>query len=436
MSEPTSFSLDWVFCGADTTVNAADQIGTIPDLPDGSGLVIGPESDDNPSWLAAFGADVVDDTAEFPGPTVFQLRGDPVDSDELPVPVVPAAAIPGLGSQALALGLLVESMPAVLSAMADGVVLVPVVLAQDWRMEVRLFKASAKAGPGDLCLFSSAETMERFLGEDSGAYFMVQRGAAVVGFLCRHPGEVTDLVFDPGGPNSLRIPAATMTGFLNTAQVEVAALEEVLSLESGPMAKGFDLRTGPDWGRVDCADPAQRDEQIQAVVEARTRNLPTADKESLNQDMRRSLTRAALNAAAVDGTAMFFLLTPDAVLNLVSYFHDLGPEKNGKTHLENLTESILGRTQPDKEVYEIEVSGQRMIRHTETGTVPRPEGPAPWLTIDYWIPAPDGRHMAHLNFSSPHAALKETITKLADTVAFNGVWVMEDEPDGAPRKQP
>jgi|GEM_PF-884863 len=437
MNEPGLFALNWVFSDVDGYVDPWGPAGTVPDLPCGVGLVIGPVGDEVLHWAAEWGARMVDGMAEFPGSTVFGLSGGGCpDLDVLDGPVVPVGGIPGLRSDALAMALLAGSMPGVLSALASGVVLLPVISGGGWRMEVRLFQSANGSGSGDLCLFSSVETMEEFLGEGCGACFVVQNGAAVVEFLARHDAEVADVVFDPAGPCSLRLAGATMTGLADVDQVEVAALEEVLSRWSGPAVKGYDLPLGPQWGRVDCADVARRDDQIRVLVEARTRWMGVHGAE-VASDMCSSLSRAAARAAAVGGTEMCFLWNRatdgSGSLDLVSYFHDLGQEKAGRTHLDEVEDAILDTDGPDQDVCRMAAAGGVMLRHCRPHHGGKADGRgAPGVIVDYWIPAPDGQHVAHLCFSTLDPAGKDSVTELTDELVRNGVWVIGDEPGGTP----
>jgi len=370
-------------------------------------------------------------------------------------PVTPVAATPELGSQVLSLALVVGSMAEVLQALAGDVVLVPVWPGLHGQLETRLFGTTGGDGPpgdhqpGDLCLFSSAASMERFLGENSGAYFIIQHGAAVMDFLIRHCGEVGDVVFDPAGPNSLRVACRTFTGLLNlpaavdgAPPAQLAGLSEALGAmipDSRVPVKGFDLRLDSQWGRIDCADPVRREEHVKAMVAAQTRSLGDRGA-GLRRDMRTWLSRAAERAASADATRMYFLFahTRDAAaaLSLVSYFHDFG-DAGGKSHLDQVADHLLGKADSDEEVFRIDVGGEVLLRHSWVGRGNEGLGASavPLLNIDYWLEAPDRRHVVHVCFSSPHVTVREAITKLADNVVFNGTWVTDSEPVVVPDEE-
>jgi len=429
MNKPGSFALNWVFSDVDKRVDPRGPVRMIPDMPLGIGLVAGWQEETTPDFVAQFEAHV-NGTGEFPRLAVFRLPSgdDSPDADVLDGPVVPAAGKPGLGSEALALALLAGSMPGVLSALADGLVLLPVVPGPAWRMEVRLFGAPGEEGPGDLCLFSSADTMEGFLGEGCGAYFVVQHGPAVLEFLTRHGDKVADVVFDPAGPYSLRVPVATMTGFLDRAQVEVAALEAVLSRWSGPEVKGYDLHLGPGWAHVDIKDAARRDEQIRVLMEARTRWMGDFGTE-ITKGLCSSYSVVAANAAECGGTDLYVLWKRPpqrGSLDLVSFLHDLGPTRGGKSHLDQIEESIQDRCGPDQDLLRMDLAGTTILRHCQPHSEKAPG--APGFSVDYYLPAPDGEHVAHFFFSSLDSAGKDSLTRLTDGLVLGGAWVMGDEP--------
>jgi len=433
MTEPNGFQPDWVFAPGDTNVDPNSVIRTIPEIPDGLGPVIGSVIlDDTPSPVQS-GATLASGTAQFSSTTVFRLA-EPGGAPQTwsSGSTMPVAAIRELGSQSLAAALTAGDMADVLDAMADDVVLVPVLPGPDGGMETRLFNTPDDDGTPDFCLFSSADTMERFLGHESGAYFIIQHGAAVVAFLSQHLDDVADLVIDPAGPSALRVPVATMVGFLDFTPIDPDMLE-ALSAQPNPATDvtAFQLRLDGQWGRIDCTDPVRREEQIKSLVATQTRTLDDRSA-AVRRDMRTWLSRAAEKAASSNGTRMYFLLTRTrdaaAALSVVSYFHDFGQETGGTSHLNQVADYLLGKAGPNEEVFRINVAGDTILRHTHLGHGNEDLGASevPLLNIDYWIPAPDRHHMAHVCFSSPHVVLKEPITQLADNVVFNGVWVPAD----------
>ena len=48
------------------------------------------------------------------------------------------------------------------------------------------------------------------------------------------------------------------------------------------------------------------------------------------------------------------------------------------------------------------------------------------LSIDYWLGAPDGDHVGHVCFSTPHVDARDAVMVLADNVVFNGRWVLAE----------
>jgi hypothetical protein len=353
-----------------------------------------------------------------------------------PGAVLPVAAVPELGSDALAQALAEYSLPGVLRALAYDVAVLPVVARADAAAMVRVFPAKRNgAGPYDLHVFSSAATFERALGNDAERCFIVEHGAAVVSYLVEHVDDISELVIDPAGPASMTIGAATLASFAATPADDDDAVGDDASSQpsddagNGNPIIGFDLGLDRQWGTIDIADAAARDRQIHTLVANQTRRLGDSSA-ALRREMAGWLTQAATKASEQGGAQMAFLLTHTKqaalALSVTTYFHVFGDEVDGVPHIDRIGGWLAERAKPDDEVVRIDVAGSPLMRMSGIGHGAEEVGGAgvPLLLIDYWVPAPDRTHVVLVSFSSPHIDAREAITALADNVVFNGRWVM------------
>jgi len=114
-------------------------------------------------------------------------------------------------------------------------------------------------------------------------------------------------------------------------------------------------------------------------------------------------------------------------LNVTMYWHELGPEIGGRTHLQAIIERLRARQRPGDELVGAETEAGPFVRHThlEKGAGEVGGEGIQLLVTDYWLLFPDRRGLALLSFSSPHVDLRESVQLLADNVVLRASWVME-----------
>ena len=253
----------------------------------------------------------------------------------------------------------------------------------------------------------------------------------MIEFLGEHLDDVGTLVFDAAGPAAMSLPAHVIPDLLELGGVDLADEPET----SDATAVGFRLNLDSTWSVIDLADRANRDTQIRQLVARQTRTL--GDRAAgLRRDMRARLTATVDQAARAGGAQLGFLTarTHDAAaaLNVTSYFHDLGMP-GGRSQLDRISEHLRNQGDPD-DVVDMEMAGEHLLRHTRVkhgdnsvaGDNSVGGTDVALLLLDYWLAAPDHRHVAHVSFSTPHVAARDAMTLLADNVVLNGSWVLAD----------
>ncbi len=410
----------------------------VPGLPQGVGPQIAAVSLADETTNA--GSVVVDATIVVPDVTVFRLStGLPQEANSGGVRIIPVAPLVEIGSPELGTALVQGSLPGVLQALAYDVVLLPVSVSGQGVIDTRVFAAGA--GLPTLCLFSSALVLERFLAEDGLRLFVVMHGAAVVDYLAGHLDQIGTVVFDAGSPSSLTISAADLAGFLNEGDTADAPPDRGLS-EPGEDAPqvisgvvGFDLGLGSQWGVIELGDEDRCRHQIDLLVDRQTTTL--GDNQVLvRRDLRTWLGEVVAQAAQGGGSQVGFLLartkTAAAALSVVTYCHSLGVETSGQSHVERIAAHLVGKADPDDQLVRVDTPQGPIIRHARIRQGGRRVGggQVPVLSIDYWVTGPDGDHVGHVSFSTPHVDARVAILDLADNVVFNGRWILADRVAG------
>ncbi|WP_157803809.1 hypothetical protein [Luteimicrobium subarcticum] len=239
---------------------------------------------------------------------------------------------------------------AVLRALRDGPVVVPHLTRDDGTPQVRVFPAAtplrearadatgtyAPADEGgstfDLCVFSSAATLEEFLGDDPGREFSLRRRDSLAPFLRRHGAALSRVVVDPGSPGAMAFTVAEALAALETAPAEddptglfdatgagisPEGREALASVDEpgGSRGVGLELNLPDHWALLDLEDAASR-------------------------------------AAGAGGQVMAYLALPGenaaVALQVTLYWHDLGPVTT-VSHLRRIQER-LAATDPGDEL--------------------------------------------------------------------------------------
>jgi len=423
-----------VFGEGEKTVQADAQVRVLPQIPQTLGPLIATvqianeQSRNSPPGVSSGRVDV-DESPVFRLPLA---EGGAVP-DTSSGGVMPVAAVPGVGSQTLASALAARDFPAVLEALAFDVVLLPVVMSPHESLDTRVFPSMASGSACDLCVFSSAQTMERFLGDTGERLFIIQSGAGVVDYVAHHVDALDKVVLDAAGPSSMVISARDLASFLSDDIGEDEELP-IVADDAEPVGTvvGFDLALDDQWGKVTLENPDKREHQIQRLVTEQTRVLGD-NAAPLRRDMRMWLTKVAEQASQAGGSELAFLLThtrdTGLAMSVVTYLHALGPDVGDVSHLDRILQHLVGKSAPQDAIMRIENPGGDIVRHSKIGKGNPDLGGdnVPLLIIDYWLAAPDHEHIGHVSVSTPHLNVAEAITKLADNIVLNGQWIIGEE---------
>jgi hypothetical protein len=347
---------------------------------------------------------------------------------------LPAAPLPELGSPELAVALASRDYPGVLEALAYGVAVVPVAHAADG-LEAR--GHVAEDGGLDFHIFSSAATLEAFVGDDADRAFVIRAGAAIIDFVTTRADQLSRLVIDAAGPKPMPIRVADLVAMLSVpadSEAGEAATGEAGAPELPDQIAGFDVPLDANWGVLDLTDATTRVDQIKQMVKEQTRSLSDQGA-SLRQDMRGWLARTADQAASAGGRQFAFLLARTkqaaAAVTMVSYWHELGAGVGAESPIDRLGDYLVGSAEAADELVKLSVEGDQIIRHTRTrrGNSELGGKDISLLLIDYWIAVPQAgaSSLAQVSFSTPHVSAREAILALSDSLVLAGHWVAATE---------
>lgn len=338
---------------------------------------------------------------------------------------LPVAALTELGSAELAAALAGRDYPGVLEALAYGVAVIPVLRTDDG---LQAGGVAAEDGRLGFLLFSSAVTLETYLGDAVERSFVTRAGAAIIDFVVTAAERIDRLVIDPAGPNPMVISVADLVAILSipsdgdVQEPEAAGLPDRIG--------GFEVPLDANWGALDLSDPSSRSDQIKQLVKEQTRSLSDQGA-ALRQDMRSWLGRTADQAASAGGRQFAFLLARTkqaaAAVTMVTYWHELGAGAGPGSPVDRVGDHLVDTAEAADELVRLAVGDDRVIRHTRTrqGNAELGGKDVSLLLIDYWIAVPEvgASSLAHVTFSSPHVAQKDAILALADTLVLAGNWV-------------
>lgn len=363
----------------------------------------------------------------------------------------------GAGSQFLTAALASGDRAAVGRALRDDVVVVPILERADGTPQVRVFPApEGSAAPYEVCLFSSAQALAGFLQDDPGREFSLRRRDSLVPFLRRHGAALGRVVVDPGGAHAMTFevsellaafdgeaPADDPTGLFDEsgAGISIEGLQAMATVDEsgGSRGIGIELNLPDHWAIIDLEDPETRDRQIREIVKQQTAVL--SDRGApLRRDLRERLGDVAARAAGAGGQVMAYLLLPGQevalALNLTLYWHDLGPQAGGTSHLGRIDDRLHPGLGPDDALTRTETLSGPFLRHVRVTRGAEDVGgqDVALLLIDYWAEAPGGQSVVRLAFSTPHVEIRDAMLGLTDKVLFATEWLMS-EPGADPAKE-
>lgn len=364
-------------------------------------------------------------------------------SPEEPTASIPVDAAPDVGSERLAAALAAQDVPAIGQALRHDYVVVPITRGPTGESQIAVFGGGDLDAPGsyELCLFSSAATFAAY--EAPTKEFALQQGASLAPFLEQYRETIGQVVFDPAGPHPMKASVEDVVAVLQPrvtdddvawtagAGADAGAGTGAAEDEPAPVGRAvaLDLPLGRDWATIDLDEPATIDKQVASLVKRQLRSLPA------NRVLRAQLTRwlgtSARTAAGAGGRFMAFLVrrTDEAAvaLNVTMYWHELGPEIGGRSHLQAIIERLRARQRTDDELSGAETEAGPFVRHThvEKGASEVGGEGMSVLVTDYWLLFPDRRGLTLLSFTSPHLDLRESIQLLTDNAVLGASWVLE-----------
>lgn len=352
---------------------------------------------------------------------------------------LPVAPLPELGSTALRDALVAKDVPSLLEAIAYDAVVVPIV--EGAEPSTRVFPSRFGPKPYDLLLFSSAKTLSDYLGPCAHRSFVLRHGVAVLVYLSEHLESIEDVVFDPGSEHEATTSAEGLAAFVASGgevEIPVPSDDPAADPADDPAADssvpaaflGYEINVEGPWGSIDLrAD--NRKQQIDRLVKMQTASLGD-DGALVRHQIREWLTGAADQAASGGGEQIAFLLAHHrgaaVSLSMMKYWHDLGPQVGPISHLDAIVEHLGTDSSEGEQLEHLEADGNRIVRHSRTrsGASEMGGSSVPLALADYWVACPDGRHVAHVSFSTPHVDQIDTMLTLMDNVALQLIWVTED----------
>lgn len=353
--------------------------------------------------------------------------------------ILPVAPLQSLGSRILEAAH--EDPADALEALAEEPVALPVAFDDDGVLRLIAWRADEDA-KAELNIYSSAAAVLNDFAA-TGPLFIFRHGASLVDYVGRRTDLISSVAVDPvpGGADRVVFPSELFALIRSDAE---AATEKELGgpartsapeQDGGPQSAptGFTLNLSGDWARIDLtADNAERERWIHRLVKDRTRQLSDAGA-LLRQEMRAWLDDASSQAKANGGLEFAFstarIRSVTLALSVVTYWRTIMTDNPGgafatmRAHMEE-------SSAPDDELTVVDSGGDRVLRaiRNRFGAPGLGGSDVPMLFLDYWIEVPgDPLALAHIAFSTPHVAIRETVTALCDAIALQGAWTFPGE---------
>lgn len=353
--------------------------------------------------------------------------------------ILPVAPLQSLGSRILEAA---QEDPAdALEALAEEPVALPVAFDDDGVLRLIAWRADEDAKT-ELNIYSSAAAVLNDFAA-TGPLFIFRHGASLVDYVGRRTDLISSVAVDPVPEGADRVVFPSELFALIRSDAEAATEKELggpartsaPEQDGGPQSAptGFTLNLSGDWARIDLtADNAERERWIHRLVKDRTRQLSDAGA-LLRQEMRAWLDDASSQAKANGGLEFAFstarIRSVTLALSVVTYWRTImtdNPDGAFATMRAHMEESSA----PDDELTVVDSGGDRVLRaiRNRFGAPELGGSDVPMLFLDYWIEVPgDPLALAHIAFSTPHVAIRETVTALCDAIALQGAWTFPGE---------
>ncbi len=325
---------------------------------------------------------------------------------------VPRDRIAGIGSERLALALANHDALGVGQALRHDYVVVP--LTREGSSGSKLLVTAFTDADGrqrfELPLFSSAQTLSLYSGEEENTEFAVRLGSTLVDVLEQNATVLDRVQFDPAGPHPMTATAAEVLASLRPRlgddDVAWAAssgstldLEQILSAgQAHPVA--IDIRLPVDWQQVDL--------ELPAIEETAQHFYPRRGAKSNRLGMERFITAAL--AAAKKMHARFLAVTVVPVdgeplgVALSTNWHEIGPAIGDTSHLDRMAQRLGGDAGTAASGRYVRVTGDRPL-------------------VEYWLEFPDQRGLATIAFSMSSGTASPALLAMTDRIAESATWV-------------
>jgi hypothetical protein len=325
---------------------------------------------------------------------------------------VPRDRIAGIGSERLALALANHDALGVGQALRHDYVVVP--LTREGEGDTKLLVTAFTDDDGtqrfELPLFSSAQTLALFRGDEQNTEFAVRLGSTLVTVLEQNSAVLDRVRFDPAGPHPMTASAADVLASLQPRlgddDVAWAAssgssieLEQILSAgQAHPVA--IDIRLPVDWQQVDLEQP-----EIEHTAQ---HFYPRRFAKSNRLGMERFISLVLAAATKVHARFLAVTVVPmdgePLGVALSTNWHEIGPAIGDVPHLDRMAERLGGDAGTSPSGRYVRVTGDRPL-------------------VEYWLEFPDQRGLATIAFSMSSGTASPALLEMTDRIAESATWV-------------
>lgn len=326
---------------------------------------------------------------------------------------VPRDQIAGIGSERLALALANHDALGVGQALRHDYVVVPLARESggDSKLLVTAFTDDAGRQRFELPLFSSAQTLSLYSGQEQNTEFAVRLGSTLVSVLEQNASVLDRVRFDPAGPHPMTATAQEVLVSLQprVGDDEVAwaassgsslELEQIVQASGQAHPVALDIRLPANWQQVDLDLPE--------IEQTAHHFYPRRTAKSNRLGMERFVTLVVAAAKAVHARFLAVTVVPvdgePLGVALSTTWHEIGPAIGDVPHLERMADRLGGDSGSSAAGRYVRVTGDRAL-------------------VEYWLEFPDRRGLATIAFSMSSGTASPALLELTDRIAESATWV-------------
>ena len=326
---------------------------------------------------------------------------------------VPRDRIAGIGSERLALALANHDLLGVGQALRHDYVVVPLTreTGSDTKLLVTAFTGADGRKHFELPLFSSAQTLSLYSGQEQNTEFAVRPGSTLVAVLEQNRAVLDRVQFDPAGPHPMTATTpevlAALTPRVGDDDVAWAAssgsaidLDQILQASGQAHPVAIDIRLPVDWQQVDLERPA--------IEEVAHSFYPRRFAKSNRLGMERFITLVLAAAKTVHARFLAVAVVPmdgePLGVALSTNWHEIGPAIGDVSHLDRMAERLGGNVGSSPSGRYLRVTGDRAL-------------------VEYWLEFPDQRGLATIAFSMSSGTASPALLDMTDRIAESATWV-------------